>query len=286
MLRILGLTLIALSGFAANSVLCRAALGSEQIDAATFSNVRLLTGALTLLGLVAVRSRGRTVAVGGAPSSKRWVSALLLFGYAVPFSFAYLELATGTGALILFGSVQVTMISAAWWTGERPRGMQMLGWGLAISGLIYLVLPGLKSPSWIGSAWMIVAGVSWGFYSLAGRGSVAPLRDTRDNFLLAALPALALNLVLLPQAQTSATGLLLAAISGSLTSACGYAIWYEALRGLTAIRAATVQLAVPPMAALAGVVALGETVTLRLVVATIWILGGIGLELLCRRKTT
>jgi predicted DCC family thiol-disulfide oxidoreductase YuxK/drug/metabolite transporter (DMT)-like permease len=272
------LTGLALAAFAANSVLCRLALEDESIDAASFSAIRLASGAAMLV-LVASLTRG----LGPRGRGGNWLSGALLFLYAVPFSFAYLSLGAGTGALILFGAVQATMILAALWSGERPAPPEWLGLLLAVVGLVYLVLPGITAPSLAGSGLMVLAGVAWGLYSLRGLFSVDPLAATTDNFVRSLPFALAVSLILVSRLSISAEGAWLAVASGAVTSGLGYVIWYAALRGLTFTRAATVQLAVPVLAALGGVLFLSERVTVRLVLAGLLILGGVGLSLAGRR---
>ena len=275
-MRVVALTVLALTAFAANSVLCRAALGGGTIDAASFSALRLLSGALTLWLLVTLRA-GQT-RLGGS-----WSSATYLFLYAVPFSFAYESLATGTGALILFGAVQATMLTAAVLSGERPGWLQGLGLLSALGGFLYLVLPGVSAPDPLGSALMTVAGIAWGFYSLRGRTASDPLGETAGNFARS-LPAVALvSAVSLGAICIEATGAALAMTSGALASGVGYAIWYAALPSLTAAAAATVQLSVPVLAAVGGVIFMAELVTQRLVIASLLILGGVALALLKRR---
>lgn len=276
-MRIVALTILALTAFAANSVLCRAALGEGTIDAASFSALRLLSGALTLWLLVTLRP-GRTT-LGG-----NWRSATYLFLYAVPFSFAYESLSTGTGALILFGAVQATMLIAAVLSGERPGWLQWLGLLTALGGLVYLVLPGVSAPDALGSALMTVAGVGWGFYSLRGRSATDPLGETAGNFARS-LPMVALvSAASLGAVRVETTGAMLAVTSGALASGVGYAIWYAALPGLTAASAATVQLSVPVLAAMGGVILMAEAVTPRLLIASLLILGGVALALLKRRS--
>jgi drug/metabolite transporter (DMT)-like permease len=270
--RTLAFTGIALVAFAANSVLCRLALGRRSIDPASFATVRLLSGALMLLA-IGVASRGRS------PRASRagWPSAVMLFLYAAAFSFAYVSLHAGTGALILFGSVQATMILAALRSGERFRAPEAVGLALALGGLVYLVSPGLAAPSPIGSALMAVAGISWGVYSLRGRGAGDPLGDTAGNFLRSVPLAAGVSAFAFRGAHLSPAGLVLATASGALASGVGYVVWYAALRGLSAIRAATVQLAVPALAAAGGVLVLSESVSLRLVLSAVFILGGVAL---------
>jgi drug/metabolite transporter (DMT)-like permease len=276
-------TCFALVAFAFNSILCRLALGAGAIDAASFTSVRLLSGAITLVIISQILSNkeSKTNIVGDG----NWFSAFFLFAYAICFSFAYLNLTTGTGALILFGAVQLTMIISALLSGERPRVLEWLGLLLAFGGLIYLVFPGLAAPPLFSSVLMIAAGISWGFYTLRGRGSKNPLADTTGNFtrtvpmiILAALPFLA-------QIHWSPSGILFAVLSGAIASGIGYAVWYAALKFHTATRAALLQLSVPAIAAVGGIVILSEAVSVRLLLATILILGGIGLAVWGRKKS-
>ncbi len=270
--RTVALTGVALVAFASNSILCRMALGAGQADPAAFTVLRLASGALCLWLIAAARR----VHVQHRPR-RAWLPSLMLFSYAACFSFAYVDLSAGTGALVLFGSVQATMLLAALRAGERPHALQWLGLSGALAGLIVLVLPGLRAPSPLGSALMAAAGVSWGVYTLRGRGSANPLADTATNFLWAVAVAVPFALVTFGSMHVSPRGALLALVSGALASGLGYVIWYAALRDLTATRAATVQLAVPVLAAAAGVFLLGEQISLRLVLAAILILGGVGL---------
>ncbi len=278
--RIAGLTTMALIAFAANSIFCRFALGDQTIDAASFTTVRLLSGALTLACIVLLTRRGSPLQSGN------WISASMLFLYAVTFSFAYISLSAGTGALILFGAVQITMILSGLIAGERPRLLEWLGLLAALGGLVYLVLPGLSAPSPLGSALMALAGIAWGVYSLRGRGIDDPVANTTGNFVRAAPLALFVSLIALSNYSLSPKGALLAVLSGALASGLGYVIWYAALRDLTATRAATVQLAVPVIAAIGGIFFLAEAVTLRLTFASIAILGGVGLAISRRTKET
>jgi drug/metabolite transporter (DMT)-like permease len=271
---------LALVAFAANSVLCRLALGASTIDAASFSTIRLASGACALLLIMSTFKDKPSRMQRG-----RWVSAMLLFAYAVPFSFAYVGLSTGTGALILFGAVQATMILAALRSGERPHQLEWAGLALAITGLLFLVFPGLTAPSPISSSLMAIAGVAWGVYSIRGRGVDSPLADTTHNFVRAVPAAIGVNLIMLRDLHVSAEGVFLAVLSGALASGVGYVVWYAALRGLTAIRAATVQLAVPVLAAAGGVIFLSEQISLRLFVSAVVILGGVGLALVGRQSS-
>jgi drug/metabolite transporter (DMT)-like permease len=271
------LTGLALLAFAANSVICRAALGGHLIDAAGFALIRLATGAATLLVLHAGSGRGFRLRFD-------LVQPTMLFLYATTFAFAYLRLGTGTGALILFGCVQTTMLLAALRSGERFRPLEGAGLILALGGLAGLVAPGLTAPSAAGSALMAVAGVTWGVYSLRGRGTLDSWGDTTRNFIIATPLSLVVVGVALRSAHFSGPGVALAVVSGAVTSGLGYVVWFAALRGLTAIRAAVVQLAVPALAAAGGVAFLSERVSARLIIAAILILGGVGLAIAGRSR--
>jgi drug/metabolite transporter (DMT)-like permease len=266
------LTVFALIAFAANSVLCRLALAEPVIDPASYTAVRLITGAVTLWIVAAFRRGGSLGKSGG-----NWISAAMLFLYAVTFSFAYVSLSAGTGALILFAAVQITMIAVGLYTGERPEILEWLGLFIAIGGLIYLVSPGITAPSLLGSVLMASAGIAWGVYSLRGRGATDPVGVTTANFLRTVPFAVSLILLWLSTLAITPMGFLWAGISGSITSGLGYVLWYAALPRLSATRAATVQLAPAPLAALGGVVVLSEAISLRLVISTVVILGGVGL---------
>ena len=276
--RTVACTAAAMVAFAGNSVLTRLALGRATIDAATFSTVRIAGGAGMLLATTAIRESG-SVRLKGS-----WVSAAVLFLYAIPFSFAYSSLTAGTGALILFGVVQVTMMVAAVRAGERPHWLQWVGLALASCGLIYLVLPGLKAPSLSGSLLMAVAGIMWGIYSLRGRGSADPVQLNMSNFVRALPLALVVSLLARSHAFATSSGVLLALGSGAITSGLGYVLWYTALRHLTATRAAIVQLMVPVLAGGGGVLFLGETISFRLVLSGAVVLGGIALALTGGRR--
>ena len=268
-------TLVAMVAFASNSILCRLALAPGAIDPASFTALRLVSGALILL--VIAHATGR----GGRRGSGSWLSGALLFVYAICFSFAYVELTIATGALLLFGAVQLTMLAAAIVGGERPQPWQWLGIAAALCGFVYLVSPGLEAPSPLGSLLMTAAGVAWGFYTLRGRGTGDPIGATTDNFVRSVPLVLLVGgaAMLLAGARVTARGLILAAISGAVTSGLGYVIWYVALRGLTATRAAAVQLTVPVIAAASGVLFMAEAITLRLGIASLAILGGVGVVL-------
>ena len=279
-LRGLVLTVLAMLAFAGNSLLCRAALADTAggaLDPATFTAVRLGSGALMLL--LVLRVAGGQSARGG-----NWASSAALFAYAACFSFAYLTLDAGTGALILFGFVQATMILHALATGERPGGREWSGWLLAAAGLLVLLAPGALAPSHAGAALMAAAGVAWGIYSLLGKRQADPLGATTGNFSRALLFIPLLALAGLDDISISTRGLVLAVASGALTSGLGYVLWYAAVRLLSSMQAALVQLTVPAIAAAGGVLLLGEAPTIRLAASGLLILGGLLLAL-ARRKS-
>jgi len=276
--RIIALTSLAMIAFAANSLLCRAALKHTPIDAASFTTIRLTSGAL-MLWLLA-RMRGGPHTRGG-----NWLSALALFVYAAGFSFAYVSLPAASGALLLFGAVQATMIGHGVWSGERLLKWQLVGLALAFAGLVGLLLPGLSASPLQGSILMLGAGVGWGIYSLRGKGAGDPIQVTAGNFLRAVPIAMALNVFMLNGISPDNAGFWYAVSSGALASGIGYAIWYTALPALKATHAATVQLSVPVIAALGGIVFLGESLTLRLALASAAILGGIALVIIDRQNT-
>jgi drug/metabolite transporter (DMT)-like permease len=263
-------TALALLAFAGNSLLCRAALQHTPIDAASFTTIRLIAGALTLWLLVQFTRRG----VIGRGS---WPSAFALFAYAAAFSFAYVSLPAGTGALLLFGSVQTGMIGWGLVKGERFKALQWLGLTLALTGLVGLLLPGLSAPPLGAALLMITAGLAWAVYSLRGKGAGDPLRVTAGNFVRTVPVALGMSLLFMGSAQVDTAGALYAIASGAITSGIGYAIWYAALPHLKATSAATLQLSVPVIAAVGGILWLGEPLTLRLLLASAAILGGIAL---------
>jgi drug/metabolite transporter (DMT)-like permease len=271
-------TTTALIAFAANSLLCRLALAPGAIDAVTFTAVRLISGAAALLLVSFLSGRAKNRGAGN------WRSGLVLFIYAIGFSLAYLELSIATGALVLFCAVQLTMIAAAIAAGERPRPWQWFGLLVALGGFVYLVLPGLESPSPRGSLLMTAAGIAWGVYTLRGRVNADPVTATADNFVRAVPFILIVGVIRFGDEHATSRGLILAVLSGAATSGIGYVVWYAALRGLTATKAAAVQLTVPVIAALGGILFMSEAVSLRLAVATAAILGGIGLVLAGKEK--
>ena len=272
-------TTFALVAFAFNSILCRMALRGGEADAAGFTLVRITSGAITLIVISYLFIEDKSFRGRG-----NWLSASFLFAYAICFSFAYLGLSAGTGALILFGSVQLTMILYALAKGERPGWLEWIGLFAAVGGLVYLVLPGLAAPPLHSSALMAAAGAAWGAYTLRGRGSSSPLADTTGNFTIAVPMALVVALIFLPNLRLSKEGYILAALSGAIASGIGYTVWYSALKYLTATRAAVLQLAVPVIAASLGIMLLSETATARLIVSAVLILGGILLAIVGRKR--
>ena len=278
-MKVFVLTTFALTAFAFNSILCRMALGAGEADAAGFTAVRLLSGAFVLAAILLLSGKTQNPAENG-----NWPSAFFLFAYAIAFSFAYFGLTAATGALILFGCVQITMIAAAVFRGERPAAGEWFGVLVAFSGLVYLVLPGLSAPPLTSALLMAAAGVAWGFYTLRGKGSTDPLADTAGNFIRS-VPMIALAaLPFISQLGLSFRGFVLAVLSGAVASGIGYWAWYAALRYHTATRASVLQLSVPAIAALGGIVFLAESAGLRLLAAGALILGGIGLTILFKPK--
>jgi len=303
--------------FASNSLLCRAALKQTNIDAATFTFVRIFSGAVALCVILEIRRllRGKRTAsplvessetrVGfpspqsspkgrggsfslrekvGMRGAGNWISALALFVYAAGFSFAYTSLSAGTGALLLFGAVQATMILWGLHKRERLTTIQIVGFVAAVTGLVVLVFPGLSAPPIIGSILMLGAGVAWGIYSLRGKGEKNPVSATTGNFVRAVPFAAALSIIFFVRAHLDPLGVSYATISGAITSGLGYVIWYNALPGLKAASAATVQLSVPVLAATGGILLLGEPITLRYVLASVAVLGGIALVVVATRS--
>ena len=274
--RIISLTSLAMIAFAGNSLLCRQALKHTAIDPVSFTAIRLISGALMLWLIVRLRQ--------AKPAGKgNWPSAFALFVYAAGFSFAYVSLPAASGALLLFGAVQATMIGYGIWSGERLRVLQTFGVIVAFGGLVGLLLPGLSAPPLLGALLMIGAGIAWGIYSLRGNGAGDPTRVTAGNFMRAVPITVVLSLLMLDFASLDIAGFYFAVASGALASGLGYAIWYTVLPALKNTSAASVQLSVPVIAALGGIVFLGEPMTLRLVLASVAILGGIALVIVRKR---
>jgi len=260
--------LITMIAFAGNSLLCRFALKNTEIDPASFTSIRILSGAIALWLLLKIRS-------GSSKISGSWRSALALFIYAATFSFAYVTLEAGIGALLLFSAVQVTMIGYGLWTGERLSFKQTLGFVAALGGLVWLMLPGVSAPPLFGSLLMISAGVGWGVYSLRGRGVGDPASMTAGNFLRAGIFTLLLSVIFIQNMTMDKEGIVYAILSGAIASGVGYFVWYMALKGLKATVASVVQLSVPVIAAVGGIIFLSESITMRLIVSSVAILGGI-----------
>lgn len=276
--RIIVLTSLAMIAFAGNSLLCRVALKHTRIDPASFTTIRLISGAIMLWLVVRTSHRAHS-------GSGNWMSAFALFVYAAGFSFAYVSLPAASGALLLFGAVQATMIGRGIWSGERLQRLQLAGLLLALGGLVGLLLPGLSAPPLFGSLLMLGAGVAWGIYSLRGKGAGDPTNVTAGNFLRAVPISAALSITMFNNTSLDSAGIWYAISSGALASGIGYAIWYTAVPALKATNAATVQLSVPVIAAVGGIVFLAEPITLRLTVTSAAILGGIALVILEKRHT-
>jgi drug/metabolite transporter (DMT)-like permease len=274
--RILFFTAFALVGFAANSVLNRLALGGDAIDASSYIVIRLVSGALMLYVLNSVSKRNTALILRGVSI----LPACYLFLYGITFSFAYRSLASGTGAFILFGTVQTTLLTVLLLRGERPHLFEWLGLVMAISGLTHLVFPGLTAPDPLGAFLMLTAGIAWGFYTLKGKGVKDPLEGTAQNFVLSVPMVLLVYIFTFQKAHFTTEGVVYAIMSGTIASGIGYAVWYAALKGLTTTQAALLQLLVPVLAALGGVLFLSETITTRLIVAGVLIIGGVAFALL------
>jgi drug/metabolite transporter (DMT)-like permease len=270
-----------LIAFAFNSILCRMALRGGEADAAGFTLVRIAAGAITLIVISYFAGSGK-----GSQIWERgnWISAFFLFAYAVCFSFAYLGLTAGTGALILFGSVQLTMVLVSLIRGEHPRSLEWIGLLMAVGGLLYLVFPKLSSPPLTSSLLMAAAGAAWGGYTLRGRGSSSPLADTTGNFTLALPMAIIVAVVYWSGVHLSKEGIILAVLSGAVASGIGYTVWYAALKFHSSTSSAVLQLAVPALTALGGILFLNETATTSLYIAAGLILGGILLTIFARKK--
>ena len=276
----------ALLAFAGNSVFCRLALGDEAIDAASFTAIRLLSGILVLVIILLlakfIQKKQSSAELSDSEAKGSWLAGFLLFLYAVTFSYAYISLDTGIGALILFGAVQITMILISILSGNRLHYLEWTGVVIAFSGFVYLVLPSLSTPSMTGFILMTISGVAWGLYTVKGRGCTDPISDTAYNFMRT-LPFIVILLVVTIQnANLSQAGAILAVMSGAIASGIGYAVWYFAIRGLSVTQAAAVQLLVPIIAAIGGVLFASEVVSLRLVIASFMVLGGIMLLVLGR----
>jgi len=296
--------------FASNSLLCRAALKQTHIDAATFTFVRIFSGAVALSVILTIQRLLRVEGTASPPGESlatrvgfpspqfapkgrggsfslrekvgmrgfgNWISALALFVYAAGFSFAYVNLSAGTGALLLFGAVQATMIVWGLQKGERLSTVQSAGFIIAVTGLVVLVLPGISAPPLMGSTLMLAAGVAWGIYSVRGKGEKKPASATTGNFVRAVPFAAALSIIFIMRAHVDFAGVTFGIISGAITSGLGYVIWYSVLRDLKAVSAAIVQLSVPVLAASGGILLLAEPITMRYVLASLAVLGGIAL---------
>jgi drug/metabolite transporter (DMT)-like permease len=274
--RVALLTLFAMLAFAGNSLLCRVALRDTAIDAASFTTIRLASGALVLAAIMLAR-KSRPTAAGS------WPMAAMLFAYAAFFSFAYRQLTAATGALLLFGAVQTSMLGYGLAKGERLRPLQVAGLAAAIGGLVYMLLPGLAAPPIVSAACMLLAGASWAVYSVLGRGVKDPVGATAGNFVRSVPFTVVLSLAAIGSFQIDRAGVAYAVVSGAITSGLGYVLWYAALPALKATSAATVQLSVPAIAALGGVALLSEAMSPRLLVASAAILGGIAVTI-SRRK--
>lgn len=273
------LTLAAMIAFAANSLLARLALGADSIDAASYTALRIVSGAAFLFFISRRPGQVRMQEIPG-----NWLAATALFAYAMAFSLSYLMLGAATGALILFSSVQATMVGFSLARGDSLSLRELAGFTIAFLAFVYLILPGVGRPDLTGSALMVISGISWGVYTLRGRGSTSPLRDTAGNFLRASAFCLPLALYTIWGGKASASGVLLALASGVVASGLGYSIWYRALTGLTTFQAALVQLSVPVIAAFGAILFLSEALTVRFAIVSPFVLGGIAFAIVAKQK--
>ena len=283
MIKTYGYSILALIAFAANSLFCRLALMDENIDAASFTLIRMLSGAAMFVLLLSLQRRIPAILV--KPTPKRMLSALMLFIYAAAFSFAYITLETATGALVLFGTVQLSMLLIGWFKGSRFTLIESVGIAVSFGGLVYLLYPQAATPSLNGFVLMTFAGFAWGVYTLLGRGSSEPMIDTASNFVLTIPLVVLLTLVCWPSLDISAIGALWAVLSGVLASALGYTIWYAVLPSLRTTSAAVMQLSVPVIAAIGGVLLVAEPITQRLLIASVLVLGGILLVVTAKKRS-
>lgn len=281
--RLFLLTLFTMLCFAGNSVFGRLALSTTSIDPSSYTFVRLVCGALVLCVLVIFREKISLRQL--LPSNRAsWFSSLALFVYASAFSFSYADLTTATGAVLLFGAVQATMIGYGVMRGEPLAILQWLGVVISVAGFIGLMLPGIEAPELLPSMVMFISGVAWGVYSLRGQGADKPLMSTAINFIGATAISAVLITVCWSQVIFDRDGFIYAALSGGLTSAIGYAVWYQVLPWMRSVHAASVQLTVPVLTAVGGVLFVAEPLTLKLVLASAAILGGIALVILSKRE--
>ncbi len=277
------LTAITMLAFAANSLLCRLALAEGLIDAGSFTLVRLISGAITLIALLVVRGQWET----DRPTSRfRFFAGVALFGYAALFSFAYLQLATGTGALLLFGAVQLTLLAIYWWQGERFQYLEIIGIGLSIVGFVWLMLPSATRPDISSALLMLISGVCWAAFTALGKQAPSPSSGITWGFIAASMIGILLSPLMLSSIHLSLSGILLAITSGAIASGLGYTLWYQVMRKLSLLQAAVSQLSVPAIALLLGTVVLHESLSLHTLLTSGIILGGIALVFLSRSKKT
>ncbi|ENN6983166.1 EamA family transporter [Vibrio parahaemolyticus] len=277
------LTAITMLAFAANSLLCRLALAEGLIDAGSFTLVRLISGAITLIALLVVRGQWKT----DLPTSRfRFFAGVALFGYAALFSFAYLQLSTGTGALLLFGAVQLTLLAIYWWQGERFQFLEIIGIGLSIVGFVWLMLPSATRPDISSALLMLISGVCWAAFTALGKQAPSPSSGITWGFIAASIIGILLSPLMLSSIHLSLSGILLAITSGAIASGLGYTLWYQVMRKLSLLQAAVSQLSVPAIALLLGTVVLHESLSLHTLLTSGIILGGIALVFLSRSKKT
>lgn len=284
-LKLIFLTSVTMIAFGSNSIFARLALsegplGAQSIDPANYTMLRLLSGAIMLAIMVNWSGRPRQ----NPPHKGNLLSAIALFVYAVTLSFSYTNIDTGLGALVLFACVQATMIGWSIFKGDRPRVIEILGNIIALIAFVWLVSPGLSAPDPVATFLMAMSGIAWGVYSLRGRNEPDPLAATAGNFILCVIPALCLTILFWADMHITLFGALMAILSGAVTSGIGYALWYRVLKQISATRAAIVQLTVPVIAGIGGVIFVSEDWTIRFTIASSLILGGVAMAILAKQR--
>lgn len=275
------LTAIAMLAFAANSLLCRLALAAGLIDAGSFTLIRLLSGAVTLIVIMLLRGNWRSQ----IPTTRFSLFAgMALFGYAALFSFAYVKLAAGTGALLLFGAVQLTLLALYWWQGQRFKRLELIGIAVSLLGFAWLMLPSATRPDVWSALLMVLSGICWAGFTALGKQAPTPSSGITWGFITASIFGLLLSPLLLESIHVTLQGVMLAVASGAIASGCGYVLWYQVMQKLTLLQAAVSQLSVPAIALVLGSVLLSEPLTTHSIITSVIILGGIALVFLSRSQ--
>lgn len=275
------LTAIAMLAFAANSLLCRLALAAGLIDAGSFTLIRLLSGAATLIVIMLLRGNWRSQ----IPTTRFSLFAgVALFGYAALFSFAYVKLAAGTGALLLFGAVQLTLLALYWWQGQRFKRLELIGIAVSLLGFAWLMLPSATRPDVWSALLMVLSGICWAGFTALGKQAPTPSSGITWGFITASIFGLLLSPLLLESIHVTLQGVMLAVASGAIASSCGYVLWYQVMQKLTLLQAAVSQLSVPAIALVLGSALLSEPLTTHSIITSAIILGGIALVFLSRSQ--